>query len=116
MIETLFGEPGLFDTWIAISPSLWWNDGTLARAAERWLKAHPRLTGRLYLAGAGDDIRPPVEALAAALRSSAPSGLVWSYEPRADLRHATIYENVAPALIRRLWPPLETDPSAIHER
>src|SRR5437763_8788278 len=31
VIETLALEPDLFDTWIAIDPSLWWNDGRLAR-------------------------------------------------------------------------------------
>ena len=104
VLETLFTAPGLFDKWIAISPSLWWSGGALARDAERWMKAHPRVTGTLYLARAGDDIIAPIDALAAALRSSAPSGLAWYYEPRSDLHHANIYENVAPAVIRRLWP------------
>ncbi|MDB4967812.1 MAG: putative esterase [Myxococcales bacterium] len=110
VIETLFVEPGLFDTWIAVSPSLWWNDQALAREADRWMKAHPRATGTLYLARAGDDIGEPIDALAAALRSSAPPGLSWYYEPRSDLRHSNIYENVAPALVRRLWPPAGGEP------
>lgn len=34
VVETLLVEPDLFDTYIAIDPSLWWNKGQLvARAA-----------------------------------------------------------------------------------
>jgi predicted alpha/beta superfamily hydrolase len=105
VVETLFREPALFDTWIAVSPSLWWNHGALAREAEGWMKTHPRLRGRLYLARAGDDIVEPTEQLAAALRATAPAGLLWSYLPRPDLQHANIYESLVPSLIRTLWPP-----------
>jgi predicted alpha/beta superfamily hydrolase len=36
VMETLFLEPDLFDTYIAFDPSLWWNKGELVeRAAER---------------------------------------------------------------------------------
>ena len=45
VLETLFAEPTLFDTWIAISPSLQWNGGALARSARRWLETHPALAG-----------------------------------------------------------------------
>ena len=104
VLETLFAEPTLFDTWIAISPSLQWNGGALARSARRWLETHPALAGTLYLARAGDDYVEPIDTFAAALRSSAPRGLTWFYEPRGDLHHANIYETVAPAVMRRLWP------------
>ena len=104
VLETFFLEPALFDTYVAISPSLWWNGGALARGAGAWLKAHPRVASTLYVARAGDDIVEPIDALGAALRASAPRGLVWYYEPRSDLHHADIYETVAPAVVRRLWP------------
>jgi hypothetical protein len=31
--------------------------------------------------------------------------LVWFYEPRPELRHANIYETVAPSVLRRLFRP-----------
>ena len=31
VVETLALEPDLFDTYIAIDPSLWWNDGMLQK-------------------------------------------------------------------------------------
>src|SRR6185436_8406661 len=39
IVETFFLQPELFDTWIALSPSLWWNDEELVRKAGERLKA-----------------------------------------------------------------------------
>jgi predicted alpha/beta superfamily hydrolase len=106
VVETLFVEPELFDVYIAVSPSLWWNDAALARSAGTWFRAHSRLRNILYLAHGGDDDRDDaIAALGVALRSSAPPGLAWTFEPRSDLRHANIYETVMPSVFRSLWPP-----------
>jgi predicted alpha/beta superfamily hydrolase len=105
VVETFFLEPALFDTYVAVSPSLWWNDAALAKGAERWLISHPTLSATLYLAGAGDDILEPITLLWGALQAHAPARLRFYYEPRSDLHHANIYETVIPGVIRRLWPP-----------
>ena len=55
VLETFFQEPRLFDIYIALSPSLWWNAQALVRGAAERLRAQPRLTGTLYFATAGDD-------------------------------------------------------------
>ncbi|WP_198422011.1 alpha/beta hydrolase-fold protein [Stenotrophomonas acidaminiphila] len=52
IVETLFEQPTLFDTWIAFSPSLWWNDAALTRSAGVRLQGMPGLEGRM-LAGLG---------------------------------------------------------------
>jgi len=78
ILETFFEEPQLFGTYIALSPTLWWNAQALVRGADARLRAQPRLTGTLYLATAGDDdIGDAGKALAAALRAAAPKGLTW---------------------------------------
>lgn len=106
VVETFFVQPTLFDTCIALSPSLWWNDQALVRDADARLKAWPGLTRTLYFASAGDDdIGDAAEALQAALRSNAPHGLTWFYVPRPDLRHSTIYRGASPAAFRKLFPP-----------
>lgn len=48
-VEAFFLEPDLFDTCIAIDPSLWWNGGALVRTARERLKARPGLFKTLYL-------------------------------------------------------------------
>lgn len=104
--ETFFQEPLLFDAYIALSPSLWWNAQALVRGADEGLRAQPGLTGTLYLATAGDDdIGDAGEALAAALRAAAPKGLTWYYEPRPDQQHSTIYRAASPGAFRKLFPP-----------
>lgn len=100
IVETLFVQPGLFDTHIALSPSLWWNDSQLVKDAPARLAAEPALRGRLFLASADEDnIVPQVAALAAALATDAPEGLYWTVKPRPDLRHDNIYRTMAPQLL-----------------
>lgn len=92
ILETLFIEPTLFDTYIALSPSLWWNDHELVRGAAASLAAMdaPGLT--LYLSSADEtDVFPHTDALAEILKAAAPGDLAWTYVPRRDLRHDTIY-------------------------
>jgi predicted alpha/beta superfamily hydrolase len=107
VLETLFLEPGLFDTYIAISPSLWWNGQALVRGASAWLAAHPRVTATLYLTTAGDDdIDAAAKRLATALQTGAPKGLRLVYAPRPDLQHATIYRGVSREAFRAVFPPI----------
>ena len=105
IMETFFEQPELFDTYIALSPSLWWNDQALIRAAGERLRARPGLRGALYFASAGDDIGPETARLAEIFRANAPSGLRWAYRPRPDLTHATIYRGEAPGVLRAALPP-----------
>jgi predicted alpha/beta superfamily hydrolase len=95
----------LFGTYIALSPTLWWNAQALVRGADARLRARPRLTGTLYLATASDDdIGNAGKALVAALRAAAPKGLTWYYEPRPDLQHSTIYRATSLGVFRKLFP------------
>jgi len=106
VLETFFEEPGLFNTYIALSPSLWWNDRALARAAAGRLKAQARSDVTLYFATTGDDGMAEVgKELAEALRVNAQPGLRWHYEPRPDLLHSTIYRAASPGVLRKLFPP-----------
>ena len=106
VVETFFQEPQLFDIYIALSPSLWWNAQALVGGAKARLRARPRSTQTLYLASAGDDDRgDAVKGLAEALRTAAPKGLTWYYEPRPDQKHSTIYRAASPEVFRKLFPP-----------
>ncbi len=101
--ETFLREPRLFDVYIAISPSLWWNRDALLEQAPQLLRAdtaalHGR-TLRLYSADE-DNIAPQTQRLADLLRAQAPAALSWNYQPRPDLTHATIYRAVENEAIR----------------
>ncbi len=105
-LETFFTSPELFDVYVSVSPSLFWNHATLAKGAVAWMAAHPKVTATLFLASAGDDdIDDRAAGLGKALEAHAPPGLDWSYEPSPDLKHATILEALAPKALRKLFPP-----------
>lgn len=105
VVETLFVQPGLFDTHLALSPSLWWNGASLVQGAKARLAAGPALRGRLFMASAGEDNSVPhVAALAARLATDAPEGLYWTVTPRPDLRHDTLYRTLAPQLLVDYYP------------
>ncbi|ADO72845.1 alpha/beta hydrolase [Stigmatella aurantiaca] len=109
IVETFFLQPELFDTYIALSPSLWWNGGEIEHKAGERLKAQPDLHNVLYWSSADEENIAPIAArLAETLRSSAPAGLTWQYEPRPDLLHSTIYRAVSPQVLRRWFGPEAT--------
>jgi len=106
VVETLFEEPDLFDTYIAIDPSLWWNNAALVRGAPEWLRAHAALRKTLFLASSGEpELATLTERLATALRENAPRGLTWHYRPMPEEGHATIYHPAALQAVRLVLAP-----------
>jgi predicted alpha/beta superfamily hydrolase len=107
-VEAFLREPGLFDTVIAISPSLWWNDGSLVREAPALLKDQPQGERHLFLTSADEDnIAPNVARLADVLKADAPKRLNWIYVPRPEQHHDTIYLASEKFALRRAYPPKE---------
>lgn len=108
VVETCMSDPQLFDTCIALSPSLWWNDMFLARTANVHLQA-PRSQRELtlYVASAADDGLDDAggRLLSAALRADARPGLLWHYEHWPELKHENIYRLASKAIFVRLFPP-----------
>lgn len=104
VVETLFLEPDLFDTYIAFDPSLWWNGGDLVeRAAERIGVSAGRA---LYLASSSQaDIARLTARLAALLEQRAPPDASWHYQPMPEETHATIYHPAALGAFRKLFKP-----------
>ena len=106
IMETFFLQPELFNTFIALSPSLWWNNDELVRKADERLKARPDLRATLYVASANEEgIAPQSARLAEVFRANAPAGLKWRYEPRPDLRHDNIYRSLSPQVLRQTFAP-----------
>src|SRR3954471_20396893 len=105
VVETLYLEPDLFDTYIAFDPSLWWNRGALVKEATR---RPPAIDGRpktLYLASSSDDRSDLSQELARVLKSNAPAALKWFYQPMPAETHATIYHPAALAALRQVFKP-----------
>ncbi len=92
VVETLLEEPSLFRHYVALDPSLWWNNQALVGSAARRLQAFDPAPRTLFLASSQDaEIRGGPSELAEVIRRFSPPGLVWRYRPRRDLTHATIF-------------------------
>jgi uncharacterized protein len=68
VVETFLVEPELFDTYIAIDPSVWWNNQRLVKSAARQLKEGRQSKRTFFLASSEEKenellIRQFVEAL-----------------------------------------------------
>ncbi len=108
VVETLLLDPDLFDTYIAIDPSLSWNNERLVKVAGRTLRSRPTLRKVLYFASSDEKgIAEPAQRFAEVLRKDAPSGLRWHYEPMPEEKHSTIYHPAALRAFRAVFRPAE---------
>ena len=107
VVETLLKQPTLFDAYIAASPSLWWSDQALAKAAPADIAKWPALGQRklyLTLGDEGSTMQEGVDKVVAALQAAKPSGLTWVYDPMHREHHSTVYHPAALKAFRAVWP------------
>lgn len=100
VVETLLREPTLFDAYIAISPSLWWDEEALVKTAPALL---PHAAGRELWLSVANEQGMGVQPFAELLKAKAPADLKWTYRPMPEESHATIYHGAALAAIRELF-------------
>jgi uncharacterized protein len=107
IVETFLLEPSLFDQYIALDPSLWWNRGALLDSAASRLATFGSTRRVIFLASSDvAEIADGTKRLAAVLSSLKSATVTWTYEPRPDLTHATIFRGVKPtALVKVLGAP-----------
>jgi hypothetical protein len=106
IVETLFLEPELFDTYIAFDPSLWWNNQKLINDAGARLRARPKLNKTLYFATSDEkEITGIGQRFAEILGRDAPPALRWHYEKMPGEKHSTIYHPAALKALRALFKP-----------
>lgn len=105
VVETFLKEPQMFDAYVAVSPSLWWDGGVLARQSGAHLRDHsndPR-TLILTLGDEGEEMQAPMDVLTTNLRDHAMPNTKWNFTPRPTESHATIYHGAALDAFRRLY-------------
>ena len=104
VVETFLHDPTLFQHYIALDPSLWWDAGSLVAGAARHIGSPAAMERSLFLASSREPSTATGAAALAALLPGGSSGtLRWTYVPRPDLEHATIFRALkAAALIHAL--------------
>lgn len=110
VVETFFLEPDLFDTYVALDPSLWWNEHRLVDEAGRRLRARDTTAaagGRtLWLASSAEPgIAALTQRLADTLAKAAPPTVRWRHQPLPGEQHSTIYHPAALRAFRELFAP-----------
>ena len=87
-INALTKRPNLFNAYIAIDPSLHWNDQKLVAQADAFFQETTELEADLYITAAwgGGKVLGGVRKLAGVLEEKAPAGFRWNvrYMPEED--------------------------------
>jgi predicted alpha/beta superfamily hydrolase len=92
VVETLFLAPEMFDYYIAIDPSLWWNDANLVKTAKSHLANLPEKDIKLWFAGSdATDISKHTQKFHKILETNAPKSLNWKYVDKPNEHHHTIF-------------------------
>lgn len=106
VVETFLLEPELFETYIAIDPSLWWNNQKLVNGAAAQLRSRPGSEKSLYFASSDEKgINVITERLAGILTTNAPPTIRWHYERMPAEQHSTIYHPAALKAFRYVFKP-----------
>lgn len=98
-IYSFLESPELFNAYIIISPSVYWDDRLMFKKAEGFFQKHPGMKKFIFMTAAGKDkeaIRTATRDFAQLLEQKAPKGLVWEYhfmekEDHGSTVHPTIY-------------------------
>lgn len=92
VMETFFLQPEAFDIYIAMDPSLWWNDNYLVKNAEKLMSDFPGQPKKLWFAGSdAPDISKFTNQLEDKLQNKAPKNLKWTYSDEPKEKHHTIF-------------------------
>ena len=103
VLETLLVDPDLFDHYIAVDPSGWWNQQAVVRSAPARFAAWSASPKTLYLAVAEENAtNNGADVLLDALRTARPSGLAWRYEALPE-HHDTIFAVAALQAFRTVF-------------
>lgn len=105
VVETWALEPTLFDHYIAIDPSLWWNKEGLTASTAQALKARPAsVRPALFMASSSEPtIAAPAGRFAAMLGEAGATH--WQHRPLPQETHLTIYHPAALIAVRQLFKP-----------
>ncbi|MGU9939976.1 alpha/beta hydrolase [Empedobacter brevis] len=92
IVETFLKQPDMFDYYIAMDPSLWWNNHKMVQNAKHDLLNFTASNKKIWFASSkATDIVPYSQELSKTLKETNSKNIQWQYsnEPKED--HSTIY-------------------------
>lgn len=105
VMETFLRQPELFAAYVAIDPSIWWDNNALAGEAAALLAEHQRGEREVYIAAANGApaMRFGQASIAQTLLNGSPPGLGVYYRIMDDEEHSTIYHRAALDALREVF-------------
>jgi predicted alpha/beta superfamily hydrolase len=91
-VYALMNRPEVFKGYLIISPSLWWDDQVLVKAAQPYFAAHKDLRADLYMTmgNEGEAMLGGAWRLCAVLEESKLTDLRWQFKRSPEEDHGTI--------------------------
>ena len=91
-VYTLLNKPDLFDAYIAISPSMWWDDQNQLVKAQEFFKSDPDLNGYFYMTMGNEDgtMLGGAMKLAALFEESQAENFNWDFKVMKEETHGTV--------------------------
>ncbi|WP_313383487.1 alpha/beta hydrolase [Chishuiella sp.] len=90
--ETFLDDSNMFDIYVAIDPSLWWNNHYLVKKAKAKLLKLPSKPIKFWFAGSdATDINQYTNQLSTIFEDTKAPQLKWFYSDEPKENHATIY-------------------------
>lgn len=86
-LYTFTVDTTLFDAFIAVSPSMYWDEQIMLTIIENFLKANPYLKKQLYITLSNEPAFMFVKETVEIIRKEAPIGLTWKYLQDTTERH-----------------------------
>ncbi len=90
--ETFLLTPEMFDSYMALDPSLWWNMQYLVRIVKEHLAKFPSPEKRIWLAGSNvGDVAPSTKESADILKAYNRANLQWRFSDEPKEKHTTTF-------------------------
>ena len=91
-METFFLKPDAFDFYIAMDPSLWWNNHYLDEHAASYLANFPDKKTRLWFASSSaNGMQKACNNVQKAIQEKNYKNLIWKYADEPKEKHNTIF-------------------------
>ena len=107
VVDTLLNDPALFADYVAISPSLWWDDRRPLAHLDRTARVKGLAKARLYVAvgDEGGTMQDGIDRLRTFLESQPADRVTLRYDDFSkSASHATVYHHAAEDALRWLYP------------
>lgn len=103
VVETLLHQPAMFDTYIAVDPSVWWNRYALNGTAAELLRSEAIDGRRLFVAASSEASTAERFKTFIAEVDRPSTGLELVYSPMPEESHATLFHPAALKAMRMLF-------------